>query len=210
MLSSKQIKMLHLLDKQVETCKKCSLSMNGTAIPFWTSNAKYVIIAEAPGWNEVRRQTPFVGAAGEILTKELSNAGLESKDFLIINTVQCRPVSGTRNGKPNEDQIITCQDYLRKYIKVVNPEKILCLGNYAKYIFTGNFYGILGQRGEFNSFKLKGSNIEYPVLFTIHPAYCIYNSGEGIPILRNDIVLFRDTKFERKSDWLFSEDDFRI
>lgn len=210
MLINKKVRMLELLNKQVSNCNKCLLHNNGTAIPYWSKHSKYVIIGEAPGYNEVRRQTPFVGAAGNILTTELSNAGFNSKDFLIINTVQCRPVSGTGNGKPNESQIKSCQDYLRKYIKVINPEKILCLGNYAKYIFTGNYTGILSQRGSFNEYSLEGSNEKYPVLFTVHPAYCIYNREEGIPLLRRDIKLFKDTKFERKSDWLLSEEDFRI
>ena len=202
--------MLQLLDRQVKTCRKCELSSNGTAIPHWTPDARYVIIGEAPGFNEVRKQTPFVGAAGEILTRELGLAGFKAKDFLIINTVQCRPVSGNRNAKPNETQINICQNYLRKYIKVVNPEKILCLGNYAKFLFTGNLQGIIRARGRFNNYSLDGSDKEYPVLFTIHPAYCIYNTEEGVPMLQEDIALFRDTEFEKPDDWLFTEDEFRI
>lgn len=210
MLSNKQIRMLQLLDEKVKTCSLCPLHNNGIAIPYWRPEAKYVIIGEAPGYNEVRQQTPFVGAAGNILTTALADMGFSSTEFLIINTVQCRPVSGNRNGKPNEDQIMICQNYLRKYIKVVNPEKILCLGNYAKYIFTNRIGGILNQRGTFNEFSLEGSNEKYPVLFTVHPAYCIYNSEEGIQLLNKDIKLFKDTKFERKSDWFLSEDEFMV
>jgi len=210
MLTSKQIRMLQLLDKQVKNCNKCELHSNGTAIPYWTPNSKYVIICEAPGYNEVRKQSPFVGAAGEILTRELEKVNFSSNDFLILNTVQCRPVSGNRNSKPNETQIECCQGHLRRYIKVVNPEKILCLGNYAKYLFTGDLQGILRQRGTFNEYTLEGSDKKYPVLFTIHPAYCIYNSEEGIPMLQNDIEFFKDSEFERQTDWLLSEDDFKL
>ena len=210
MLTDKKIRMLQLLNKQVSNCDKCTLCTNGVAIPYWHLTAKYVIIGEAPGYNEVRKQTPFVGAAGNILTTALADMGFSSTEFLIINTVQCRPVSGNRNGKPNEDQIMICQNYLRKYIKVVNPEKILCLGNYAKYIFTNRIGGILNQRGTFNEFSLEGSSEKYPVLFTVHPAYCIYNSEEGTALLRQDIKLFKDKKFERKSDWLLSEDEFMV
>ncbi len=210
MLTNKQIRMLQLLDKQVKNCKKCTLHQNGTAIPHWTPKSKYVIIGEAPGYHEVRKQTPFVGAAGDILTNELSRAGFKASEFLIINTVQCRPVSGNRNAKPNDTQINTCQDYLRKYIKVLRPEKILCLGNYAKYIFTGNLQGITRVRGRFLEMPLDNSGKDYNVLFTVHPAYCIYNTEEGIPMLQEDIKLFKDTEFEKESDWLLTEDDFEL
>lgn len=209
LLSKKRIRMLELLDKQVRSCKKCSLNPNGTAVPHWTPNSRYVIIGEAPGYNEVRNKTPFVGAAGKILTDLLGNIGFRRSEFLIINSVQCRPVEGNRNSKPNETQLRACQDYIRKYINVVNPEKILCLGNYAKYIFTGDITGILRQRGVFKNLSLREK--EYPVLFTIHPAYCIYNEEEGVPLLREDIELFKSKKFERiSSSWLFTEDEFRI
>ena len=215
MLSDKQVRMLQLLDTKVDKCNKCSLKQNGTAFPFWTRKSKYVIIGEAPGANEVRQQTPFIGAAGRILTDELSKAGFKAEDFLIINTCQCRPVDGNRNAKPNDAQIIACQDILRKYIKVLNPEKILCLGNYAKYIFTGNIQGILRERGTFKECFIMNQEVEgvdkkFNVLFTIHPAYCIYNQDEGRQYLKDDIELFKETEFIKEEEWFLSEDDFRF
>ena len=210
MLTDKQIRMLELLDTQVKNCTKCGLHENGTAIPHWTSYSQYVIIGEAPGVREIREQTPFAGPAGRILTEQLYKAGFNSRDFLIINTVQCKPVGGNSIGKPNETQIRKCQTHLRKYLKVIRPEKILCLGNYAKYIFTENFQGILRERGSFMNGDI-GDGYEFPVLFTIHPAYCIYNRDEGIEMLRSDIELFKSRTFERRYDeWLLTEDDFRI
>ena len=208
MLSNRQVRMLELLDKQVDSCQKCRLHRNGTAIPIWSRHSKYVMIGEAPGFNEVRKGTPFVGKAGEILRTSMGELGFDSRDFLIINSVQCRPVVENRNGKPTERQLETCQDYVRKYIKVIDPEKILCLGNYSKYIFNGTTTGILRQRGNFVEYPLEGGR-KYPVLFTVHPAYCIYQE-EGIPLLKQDLKLFRDTEFERYSDWLFTEDEFKI
>lgn len=208
MLSDRQVRMLELLDKQVSSCRKCKLCHNGTAIPIWTKRSKYVMIGEAPGFNEVRKQTPFVGKAGEILRTAMGELGFDSRDFLIINSVQCRPVVENRNGKPTERQLEKCQDYVRKYIKVIDPEKILCLGNYSKYIFNGTTTGILRQRGTFNEYPLEGGR-NYPVLFTVHPAYCIYQE-EGIPLLKQDLELFRDTKFERQSEWTFTLDEFLI
>jgi uracil-DNA glycosylase family 4 len=162
MLTPKQMRMLELLDQKVEKCSNCGLKINGTAIPHWTPYAQYAIIGEAPGANEVREQTPFIGPAGQILTEQLYKAGFNSRDFLIINTVQCRPVRGNSNGKPNETQINACQPYLRKYLKVIKPEKILCLGNYAKYMFSGNLQGILRQRGHFMEGDI-GDGYVFPV-----------------------------------------------
>jgi len=134
----------------------------------------------------------------------LYRVGFKASDFLIINAIQCAIKT-----KPDEMRMQSCQQHLRKYIKVINPEKILCLGNYAKYIFTGDITGILKKRGKFREYSL-GEKKKYPVLLTIHPAYCIYNQEEGIPMLAEDIKFFMDTEFERESDWLFTEDDFNL
>lgn len=211
MLSIKQIRMLQLLDKQVKSCRMCNMHSNGTLVPFWTTSSKYVIINETPGIREIQDNIPLMGAAGQILGKELSRVGMKPEDFLIIHSVQCTPNANIlTNRKPTELEVNTCQSYIRKYIKVLNPEKILCLGNYAKYIFTGNLQGVLKQRGVFRETTLQGSDRVYPALFTIHPAYCIYNEIEGKQILRADIELFKNTSFEVKLDWLFSEDEFKI
>lgn len=205
----KQIRMLQLLDKQVDKCNRCSLKANGTFIPFWTPHSKYAIISESPNSKEIRQRTPFIGAAGDILKKELSNAGFDPKDFLIINTVQCQTGFDAANRKPNYTQINECQSFIRKYLKVVNPEKILCLGNYAKYIFTGTASGVLSKRGKFFDGILEG-NINFPFLITVHPAYCLYNDIEGMDLLKRDIELFRSTRFQRKTDWFLTEDDFLV
>lgn len=205
MLTPKKIRMLQLLDKQVSSCSACILSNNGTAIPFWGKHSKYVLINESPGYYSIKNRIPFYGGVGDILKNELSRVGFKARDFLIINSVQCRSI-----GNPSEKQVASCKMFLRKYIKVINPEKILCLGNYAKYIFTNNVMGVLRERGKFNNYKLEGSDKEYPVLFTIHPAYCLYNREDGLPMLREDIELFKNTEFERRVNWMFSKEDFLI
>jgi uracil-DNA glycosylase len=211
MLDKRKIRMLELLDKQVMncTCISCGLKKNGTVKPFWTPNSKFAIITEAPGFNEIRRQVPFSGQVGKILTDELSKVGFKADDLFVINTVQCKPTINGRNVKPSEVQMRYCQSYIRKYLKVINPYKILCLGNYAKFLFTEKIGGITGERGEFRNFKLEGSNKEYPVLFTFHPAYCIYNE-EGLSFLKQDVKLFKDKEFNRNSDWFLTEEEFLI
>jgi DNA polymerase len=207
MLDPKQIRMLQLLDKQVSNCSACALHRNGRCIPHWGKKSKYVIIGEAPGFGDIRKQTFFNGGSGNLLISELGLLGFKSSQFLMINSIQCKP-SGA---KPSEEQLACCQSHIRKYIRVLRPEKILCLGNYGKYIFTGNTVGVLSQRGKFDMYSFDdNSSDEYPVLFTIHPAYCVYNEEEGLPMLREDLKLFKKSEFERQSDWLLSEEDFLV
>jgi DNA polymerase len=193
-LSDRQIKMLKLLDKQVLNCRDCTLYRNGRAKPFWSEYSRYAIIGEAPGANEVEQGRPFVGAAGQILTRNLGSLKFRANQFLIINSVNCRAVDSVhtlRNGKPTIEQLERCSKWLRKYLKIIDPEKILCLGNFAKYYFDKNHMGILRRRGKFRNFRLDETTKEYPVLYTIHPAYALYNQDEGESILQEDLRKFK-------------------
>lgn len=207
MLNVKQIRMLELLDKKVNLCTKCDIETNGKALPTWHSNNKYCLIGEAPSTYDVGHQRFFFG--GSILANNLGKLGFKASEFLIINSIQCVPFS---RAKPSDDNLSNCHDWVRKYIKVVNPSKILCLGNFAKSFFNGSTTGITSERGIWNYFKLDGSLDEFPVMFTVHPAFCIYNE-DGEKYLREDLTLFKETKFEERSstsDWLFSEAEFMI
>lgn len=205
MMTEKQIRLLELLCERIFICTKCSLYKNGRATPFWTPESKYLIIGEAPGYTEVRNNIPFVGAAGKILSDILSELRYKRDDFAIINSVNCRPVDGMRNGKPTLEELTFCQDWLRKFIKIVSPQKIICLGNYAKYFFTGNLYGVLKQRGNMNIARLE--NMEIPYMITIHPAYCIYND-QGQEILLEDFKTFKNFTTQH-TDW-FDKEEFNI
>jgi uracil-DNA glycosylase family 4 len=208
MLNPTQIRMCQLLDKQISNCRKCRLYGNGKCIPHWNANSKYAIIGQSPTFHDTRRKTFFSGQAGNILISELGAVGFKASQFLIINSVQCR-VTGANHGHPSEEQLDFCKEYIRKYLKVIRPEKILCLGNYAKYMFSGNTTGVLRQRGRFEEFDF-GHNIFIPVLYTINPSYCIHNREGGLEMLKEDILLFKETDFQRKSDWLLSEEDFLV
>lgn len=212
MLNDKQIRMLQLLDLQFKSCNNCALRINGMAKPFWNKNNRYAILGEAPGFQEVKGREPFVGQAGEILTTQLHGHGFRKSDFLIINSVNCRAVkSGTNaNGKPTRNQLHACQPWIRKYLKVVNPEKILCLGNYAKYYFTESYEGVMSQRGVFRQYQLDPSTRSYPVLITVHPAFILYNEELGLPALQEDLKLFKEFKNTPDENWGFTEDEFNV
>lgn len=187
MITPKQIRMLELLDEQIQSCEKCSLHENGRAKPFWTEESRYAICGEAPGSNEVTYNSPFVGEAGKNLWTVLERNALYRKDFLIINSTNCRPVKGNSNGKPTKIQLERCRPWIRKYLKVFQPEKILILGGYALFTLLGQD-GITARNGElermdeFNCYAYK----------SIHPAYIIYNRKEGIKKLEEAIQIFHE------------------
>jgi len=205
MLSDKQIRMLQILDKQVSNCRRCGLSNNGHCVPTWSSNSKYVIIGQAPSHIDIRKKTFFNGRTGDILINELGGSGFKASQFLMLNSVQC----GTNGVNPGIDELDNCVDFVRKYIKVIQPEKVLCLGNYAKYVFTKDTLGVLRRRGKYEEFDL-GNNIIVPVFFTINPSYCLYNEEHGLRMLKEDIKLFKDTEFQRYNNWLLSAEDFLV
>jgi uracil-DNA glycosylase len=187
MMTKKQIRMLELLDEMILKCEKCSLFENGRAKPYWTKNSRYAIIGEAPGADEVKEGTPFIGKAGNILWDALGEYKLSRSDFLIINSANCRPKVGNKNGKPTKIQMERCKPWIVKYLKVIKPEKILILGNYAleTMLNEGNILernGELTRLDEFNCYVYK----------SVHPAYCIYNKENGVDMLRKSIKIFRE------------------
>jgi len=202
MLTTKQIRMLVLLDNKIRVCKKCDLHNNGRCKPFYTKESRYAIIGEAPGSNEVRDNEPFTGAAGDILWETMADHGLEKDKFLIINSVNCRPVDENqswKNGKPTEDQQDCCREWVRKYIRVFEPEKILVLGNYAMYSALGHGQGIMKLNATIIdenqvNFALAGT-LGYdnaPYVLSVHPAFCIYRKDEGLQMLSESIARFKE------------------
>ena len=91
-------------------------------------HARILVIGEAPGKNEDLQGEPFVGAAGKFLNELLEDAGLKREDIFIANVLKCRPPAN-RNPQPHE--IEACAPYLRAQTKIINPDVIVTLGNFA-------------------------------------------------------------------------------
>jgi len=186
-MDKKTVRMLQLLDKQVQSCERCILYKNGRAKPYWTEKARFAILGEAPGRDEVVNNTPFIGKAGEKFWSAMESFGLYREDFLIINSVNCRPVKDGKNGKPTDEQMDVCRMWFRKYLKVLKPSKILTLGSYAYFTLTGNrsimkdINGVLDYNEEFGT----------QVVYSVHPAYVIYNPEEGQKMLCESIKCFK-------------------
>lgn len=186
MLTRKQIRMLELLDEQLLDCKECGLWTGGASKPYWTVNSKYAAIGEAPGEEEVNTE-PFIGKAGKHLWRIMKAHGFKKADFLIVNTVNCRPIDNQdRNTKPTKDQCEECFPFVRKYLKIVRPKKVILLGNFAVGTFTGEYTGILQKNG------MKFYTDFGPFILSVHPSVCIYSGRKGEARLYESIKKFKE------------------
>jgi uracil-DNA glycosylase family 4 len=149
-------------------CHRCALGDTRTTLVFGVGdpNARVVFIGEAPGKNEDLKGEPFVGAAGQLLNELLAEAGLARDDVYIANVLKCRP-PGNRNPEPGE--IETCTPFLREQIRVIDPEVLVTLGNFATKFVLRTDVGITRLHG-----KLHNAG-RFKVLPIYHPAATIYD-----------------------------------
>ncbi|WP_457570149.1 uracil-DNA glycosylase [Desulfurobacterium sp.] len=161
---------LEKLKEEVLKCKKCRLAETRHNVVFGEGNPKtnLMFIGEAPGEQEDLQGRPFVGRAGQLLTRFLNLFGIERERVYITNIVKCRP---PKNRNPQPDEIKTCYPYLDKQIEIIKPKVILCLGAFAARTVLNlpEKTPISKIRGQ--EFKVK----DYIVIPTFHPAYLLRN-----------------------------------
>ncbi len=160
------------LREEVITCIKCdALAKSRKSVVFGSGNpkARLVFVGEAPGFDEDAQGLPFVGKAGQLLTKIIEAMGLKRNDVFICNVLKCRP-PGNRNPLP--DEIINCKPYLMKQLEIIKPKVICALGNFAAQVLLQTEMSISELRGKF--FEVDGIK----VLPTFHPAYLLRNPAE--------------------------------
>jgi DNA polymerase len=121
-------------------------------------------VGEAPGYYEDQSGEPFVGDAGELLTRILGSIGLSRDKVYICNVLKCRP---PQNRKPLPMEVSNCQGYLRTQLSVVRPPVIVCLGSTAAYGVLGLAQSVASLRGKTFQFQ------SIPVICTYHPAYLL-------------------------------------
>jgi DNA polymerase len=160
---------LQALAGQVAACSRCpELFSTRTQTVFGTGpmDAELCFVGEAPGFNEDKAGEPFVGDAGQLLTKIILAMGLKRESVYICNTIKCRPPQN-RNPSPQECQ--NCRDYFEEQIALVRPKILCCLGAIAAKSILGTDKGITALRGKW--FDYSG----IPVMCTFHPAYLLRN-----------------------------------
>lgn len=153
-------------------CQRCKLCKGRTNIVFGVGNpsARVMFVGEGPGEDEDRLGEPFVGKAGELLDRIITNAmGLARADVYIANVVKCRPPN---NRNPEPDEIVACQPFLLRQVEIVRPEVIVSLGNFATQALLGDRTPISRRRGRWHD--VAGTAL----MPTFHPAYLLRNPSD--------------------------------
>jgi len=158
------------LQNKVQDCQLCSLSKSRTQTVFGSGNtqAKLLLIGEAPGADEDRQGQPFVGKAGKLLDAMLFAIGLHRDQVYICNVLKCRPPN---NRNPLPDEVESCASYLQTQLELIQPKVILALGRFAAHSLLQTDIPIYKMRE--NNNLLPGSEI--PVVVTYHPASLLRN-----------------------------------
>jgi uracil-DNA glycosylase len=169
-------------------CVRCPLSETRTQVVFGVGNpdADLMFIGEAPGFHEDRQGEPFVGAAGQLLTRMLSEIGLARADVYIANILKCRP-PGNRDPQPLE--IEACTPWLVEQLSIIRPRLVVTLGNFATKYVLATTRGITSMRG--SVFEWQGRK----VIPTYHPA-AVLRGGERsrqFQELRDDFMFISRT-----------------
>jgi DNA polymerase len=141
--------------------------------------AEVMFVGEAPGKQEDLGAEPFIGAAGQYLNKLLALAGLRREEIYIANVLKCRP---PENRDPRPEEIEVCTPFLRDQVRVINPEILVTLGNFATRFILKTDRGITGLRGQVH---ITG---RFSVLPIFHPAAAIYDRSKE-PIMEDDFRL---------------------
>lgn len=161
---------LETLKEDVSICTKCDLSKTRTNIVFGAGSpkAELMFVGEAPGMEEDLQAMPFVGRAGQLLTKIIESIGLRRQDVYIANILKCRP---PQNRNPLPTEILACENYLIKQIELIEPKVICALGKFATQALLRVQDPISKLRGRF--FDYHGIKL----MPTFHPAYLLRNSS---------------------------------
>jgi uracil-DNA glycosylase family 4 len=165
------------LREKVLVCTKCShLAEFRHTVVFGVGNpsADLMFVGEAPGADEDLRGEPFVGRAGELLTRIIETMGFKRSDVYIANVLKCRPdmpKGSSGNRQPTPEEMQTCLPYLRDQIEIIQPKVMVALGGVAMRGLFGTVEPMKSLRGRWHAF----GNI--PVMATFHPSYLLRNQA---------------------------------
>jgi DNA polymerase len=149
-------------------CHRCSLGGQRTNLVYGVGNplARLVFVGEAPGRDEDLKGEPFVGEAGQLLTKIIQAMGFERDQVYICNVLKCRP-PGNRN--PHHDEVESCSPFMLRQVKAIAPAVIVGLGTFAVQTLLQSKEPISRLRGHFHDYH------GIPLMPTFHPAFLLRN-----------------------------------
>ena len=161
---------LEAVRTELGDCRRCPLGDRRQHLVFGEGNpsAELVFVGEAPGADEDAQGRPFVGRAGQLLTKIIAAMGLKREEVYICNILKCRP-PGNRNPLP--DEIAACEPFLIRQLGAIRPRVICAMGSIAAHALLKSEAPISVLRGRFHSYQ------GIPLMPTYHPAYLLRNPG---------------------------------
>ena len=180
---------LESIDADLGDCQRCKLARNRNHIVFGEGSprAKLVFIGEGPGFEEDRKGQPFVGAAGQLLSRIIEAIKLSRNLVYICNIIKCRP-PGNRNPEP--DEINACFPFLERQIAAIRPDFIVALGTFAAQTLLETTTPISRLRGRFHDYK------GIKVVPTYHPAYLLRNPDKKRDVWEDMKMLMKEYHYE--------------
>lgn len=159
------------LREAIGDCRRCRLAAGRTNLVFGVGNpdAELVFVGEGPGADEDLQGEPFVGKAGQLLTKMIEAMGYRREDVYICNVVKCRP-PGNRNPEP--DEVAACEPFLQQQLAALRPRAIVALGKFAAQTLLRETTPITRLRGRWHEYR------GIPLMPTFHPAYLLRSPQE--------------------------------
>ncbi|MDH3972860.1 MAG: uracil-DNA glycosylase [Deltaproteobacteria bacterium] len=159
---------LEKIRTELADCSRCRLGKTRTNLVFGTGdrNADLVFVGEAPGRDEDLQGEPFVGKAGQLLTKIIEAISLKRENVYICNVLKCRP---PQNRNPLPEEIECCEPFLIKQIRAIKPKVICALGKFAAQTLLKSEAPISTLRGKFHNYH------GVPLMPTYHPAFLLRN-----------------------------------
>ena len=180
------------LRERALVCEKCPhLVRSRRQVVFGVGNvnADLMLVGEAPGMDEDRQGEPFVGRAGQLLTKIIVAMGLTRQQVYIGNILKCRPDTpnqGYGNRKPTMEEMETCIPWLLEQIEIIRPKVLVGLGATALEGLTGGKVAITRMRGQWQSFR------GIPLMPTFHPSFLLHGEDNPAGNLQQKRLVWED------------------
>ena len=177
------------INSDLGDCQRCRLARKRNRIVFGAGHpqAKLVFVGEGPGFEEDQQGLPFVGPAGQLLTRIIEAIQLSREQVYICNVIKCRP-PGNRN--PTPDEIKACFSFLERQLAAIKPDFIVALGTFAAQTLLGTNTPISRLRKRFHEYN------GIKVLPTYHPAYLLRNPDKKRQVWEDMKMLMKEYRYE--------------
>ncbi len=165
------VRSLEEIRAELGDCRRCKLCQGRTKLVFGVGNpqAELVFVGEGPGADEDLQGEPFVGRAGQLLTKMIEAMGFQRSQVYICNVVKCRPPN---NRNPEPDEIAACEPFLKAQLASLRPKVVVALGKFAAQTLLRDATPITRMRGKWREYD------GIPLMPTYHPAYLLRSPAE--------------------------------